>query len=197
MEEIDKNSKTDVIDIEEIIPKKYRCFTFILYEETTSYNFKDVLFSLNDFKYYAYIRHLPEEDEKKIHYHVIIKLDNATTCEGISKRLGVPIQHIKYVRNIRAMCRYLIHLDDDNKIRYKYEDVVVSKLFERKFKKHFEDLKTEEEIMQDIYNFIDNYHCDTYTEKLKQLITFVNINCYDTIYKRYRYEFLDYLKENL
>ena len=146
MEEIDKNSKTDVIDIEEIIPKKYRCFTFILYEETTSYNFKDVLFSLNDFKYYAYIRHLPEEEEKKIHYHVIIKLDNATTCEGISKRLGVPIQHIKYVRNIRAMCRYLIHLDDDNKIRYKYEDVVVSKLFERKFKKHFEDLKTEEEI---------------------------------------------------
>ena len=87
MEEIDKNSKTDVIDIEEIIPKKYRCFTFILYEETTSYNFKDVLFSLNDFKYYAYIRHLPEEEEKKIHYHVIIKLDNATTCEGISKRL--------------------------------------------------------------------------------------------------------------
>ena len=95
------------------------------------------------------------------------------------------------------MCRYLIHLDDPEKIQYSYNDVHVSKLFERKFKKNFEELKTEEEIIQDIYFFIDNSHFDNYHEKLKYLLLFVNFNCYDTIYKRYRLEFLDYMKSNL
>lgn len=192
-----KTKKIEIIDCEEIITKKYRCFTIILYEDTSSYDINEVLFNIRGFKYYAYIKHQPESDEKKAHYHVIIKLDNATTCEGISKRLGVPLQHIKYVRNVRAMCRYLIHMDDSDKIQYSINDVFVSKLFERKFKKNFEELKSEEEIIQDIYFYIDNTHFDTYYEKVRNLLLYVNFNCYDTIYKRYRLEFLDYLKQNL
>ena len=95
------------------------------------------------------------------------------------------------------MCRYMIHFDEDDKIKYDISELYISKLWERKFLKNFEDLKIEEEIIQDIYFFIDNCHFDSYHEKLKNLIQFVNINCYDTIYKRYRFEFLDYLKSNL
>lgn len=192
-----KKKKVEVIECEESIPKKYRCFTIVLYEETSSYKIEDVFFNIKGFKYWAIVKHFPEDDEKKIHYHVIIKLENATTCESISKRLGVPLVHVKFVRNIRAMCRYLIHLDDPEKIQYSIDDVQVSKLFERKFKKNFEEVKTEEEVIQDIYFWLDNSHFDSYYEKLRNLLLFINFNCYDTIYKRYRYEFLDYLKQNL
>ena len=183
--------------IEEKIPKKYRCFTFVCYEESKHYNFDELMFNLKGLKYWAYIKHRPEDNEKVEHYHVLIKLDNATTCESISKKTGVPVNRIQYVRNIRAMCRYMIHADDTDKIQYSIDDVHVSKLFERKFKKNFEELKSEEEIIQDIYFWLDNSHFDTYNEKVRNLLLFVNFNCYDTIYKRYRYEFLDYLKSNL
>lgn len=183
--------------IEEKLPKKYRCFTLVVYDESKHYKLEDILFALKGFKYWAYIKHQPEEEEKVPHYHILIKLENATTIESISKKTGVPTHKIQYVRNVRAMCRYMIHFDEDNKIKYDISEVHISKLWERKFLKNFEDLKSEEEIIQDIYFFIDNNHCDSYHEKLKYLIQFVNINCYDTIYKRYRFEFLDYLKSNL
>lgn len=189
--------ESEVIDCEESIPKKYRCFTAVIYDESIHYKIEDVMFNIKGFKYWAIVKHYPEEEEKQVHYHVIIKVENATTCEGISKRTGIPVSKIKYVRNIRAMCRYMIHLDDPMKIQYSLDDVQVSKLFERKFKKNFEEVKTEEEIIQDIYFWIDNCHYDNYQIKLYNLIMFINFNCYDTIYKRYRYEILDYLKSNL
>ena len=155
------------------------------------------MFALHGFKYWAWVHHQPEDRETKDHYHILIKLDNATTIDSISKKTGIPTYHIQYVRNIRAMCRYMIHLDDPDKIQYSIDDVHVSKLFERKFKKNFEELKTEEEIIQDIYYWIDNCHFDTYQEKLRNLLIYINFNCYDTIYKRYRLEFLDYLRVNI
>lgn len=177
--------------------KKYRNFMIIIYPDSESYNYDDVIFNIHSFKYYAYIRHEPETDEKKPHVHLYLHLDSASTESAISKRLGVPINHVQYIKNVRAGCRYLTHIDYPDKIQYSLDSVRVSGLFQRKFLKNFEDVKTEEEIIQDIYAFIDNFHCDTYIEKLKQLIIFININCYDTIYKRYRPEFIDYLKQNL
>lgn len=185
------------LDNLEVIPKKYRCFTFVAYKDSESYDFNNILANLKGYKNWAYIKHLPEKEEKKEHYHFIIKLDNATSCEGVSKKLGIPVNYIQYVRNERAMCRYLIHFDDSNKIPYSLNDVKISRLWERKFLKHFDDLKTEEEIIQDIYNWINNFHYDNYQQKLMYLIMFVNMNCYDSVYKRYRFEFLDYLKATL
>lgn len=177
--------------------KKYRNFMVLFYKESIHYNFDDVIFNLHGFKYYAYIKHLPETEEKEEHYHAFIHLDNATTEESIAKKLGIPKDKVQYVKNVRASCRYLTHIDYPDKIQYDLNSVKVSGLFQRKFLKNFEDVKTEEEIIQDIYNFIDNVHYDTYCEKLKYLIMFVNLNCYDTVYKRYRPEILDYVKMNL
>lgn len=193
MEEISPYNLDDL----EVVPKKYRCFTFVAYKESESYCFDNILANLKTYKYWAYIKHLPEENEKKEHYHFIIKLDNATTCEGVSKKLGIPVNYIQYVRNERAMCRYLIHFDDPQKMQYNFDDIRVSRLWERKFKKHFEDLKTEEEIIQDIYNWLLNNHYDTFQEKLMYLVMWVNLSGYDSVYKRYRYEFLEFLKLNL
>lgn len=169
----------------------------LFYDESKHYNFNDVIFNIHSLKYYAYIKHQPETDEKIAHYHAFIHLDSATTEEALAKRIGIPVDKVQYVKNVRGGCRYLTHIDYPDKIQYDISDVKVSKIFQRKFLKNFEDVKTEEEIIQDIYNFIDNFHCDSYVEKLKQLIIFININCYDTVYKRYRPEFIDYLKMNL
>lgn len=184
--------------MEEIIDsKKYRNFMVLIYSESKHYNFDDVMFNLKSFKYYAYIKHLPEEEELSEHFHAFIRLDNATTCNSIAKRLGVPVNMVQYVKNVRAGMRYLTHIDYENKIQYSINDVHISRLFQRKYLLAFEDVKTEEEIIQDIYFWLDNSHFDNYFEKLKYFTMFVNLNCYDTIFKRYRFEFIDYLKHNL
>lgn len=54
-----------ILDNLEVIPKKYRCFTFVAYEDATNYNFDNVLFNLKTYKYWAYIKHIPESNEKK------------------------------------------------------------------------------------------------------------------------------------
>ena len=177
--------------------KRYRNFMILFYKESKHYEFDDVLFQIHSLKYYAYIKHLPEDDEKTEHFHCFIHLDTACTESALSKRLGIPVDKIQYVKNVRGGCRYLTHIDYPDKIQYSIDDVRVSGLFKRKFLKNFEDIKTEEEIISDIYFFIDNNHYDSYIDKLKYLIMFVNINCYDSVYKRYRPEFIEYLKQNL
>lgn len=177
--------------------KQYRNFMILFYHESKHYEFNDVIFNLHGLKYYAYIKHQPDEEEKQEHYHAFIRLDSATTEERLAKRLGIPKEKVRYVKNVRSANRYLTHIDYPDKIQYSIDDVIVSGLWRRQFNKCFQDVKTEEEIIQDIYFFIDNSHFDTYMEKLKALIMFININCYDTVYKRYRLEFIDYLKMNL
>ena len=184
--------------MEEIIDnKRYRNFMVLFYQDSLNYKFDDVIFNIHSLKYYAYIKHIPETDEKEPHFHAFIHLDTACTCEALSKRLGVPIQFIQYVKNVRGGCRYLTHIDYSDKIQYSIDDVKISALFRRKFLKNFEDIKTEDEIIADIYWWIDNWHYEFYFDKLKDFIQFINLHCYDTIYKRYRYEFLDYMKQNL
>lgn len=177
--------------------KRYRNFMILFYNESKHYNFDDIIFNIHSLKYYAYIKHQPEEEEKSVHYHGFIHLDTACTVSALSKRLGIPEDKIQYVKNVRGGCRYLTHIDYPDKIQYSIDDVKVSGIFRRKFLKNFEDVKSEEEIIQDIYFWIENSHFDNYFEKIKYFTMFINLNCYDTIFKRYRFEFIDYIKHNL
>lgn len=187
----------DKVDLIEL-PKndRYRSFMILLYKDTTSYNFDDVMFEIRGFKHYAYIHHYPESDEKKEHYHLYIHLDSACTITAVSKRLGVPINYIQNVRSERACLRYLTHIDYPEKKQYRLEEVVSSRNMERKIIKSHCDVEDETTIIDNIYKFIidlkDNYD---YYEAVMQLIKFVNLNCYDSIYKRYRLEFKEYMNE--
>ena len=63
--------------LEEAIKQdRFRNFNVLLYPDTSSYNYSDVIFKLNEFKYYAWIEHTPESDEKKKHTHVFIQKTN-------------------------------------------------------------------------------------------------------------------------
>lgn len=57
----------DLIDVilEEKQPKKYRNWCFVLYEDSTSYDFVNVMRILKSHKKWAYIKHSPEENEKR------------------------------------------------------------------------------------------------------------------------------------
>lgn len=187
---------------EEIDEKRYRNFMIMLYEDSTSYNYNDVLFDLRgSFKNYAYIKHKPETDEKKEHTHFILSLDNTRTISSIAKRVGVAPNYFQPIKSLRASCRYLVHLDTEDKTLYNLSDVTVSNSFMRKFYGAFDDLKTEGDVIDDIYSYIDYLisadEFPKFQDKVKELIMFVNKNNYDTLYKRYRIEFIDYLKSSI
>lgn len=179
--------------------KRYRIFSIILYEESDSYDIKNVMFNIKSNKYYAYILHNKDKDNKgqfkKPHYHIIIRLDNASTIDALSRKLGVPSNFIQNIQNERSYIRYLIHFDDAEKYQYELREICFSRYYQRKIMKAFEDLETEEDIIIKIYNKIDELN-DLKIDKREStflLIQYINVNCYDTIYKRYRQEFLNLL----
>lgn len=178
------------------LPKndRYRSFLILLYEDTTSYDINNIFFEINGFKKFAYIRHEPESNEKKSHYHLYISLDSACTISAVSKRLGVPAQFIQHVRSERASLRYLTHVDYSEKIQYEIKDIKYSLNIERSLLKSYSDVESEIDIINNIHNFILSLKNDyTYNQALIELIKFVNSNFYDTIYKRYRNEFREFM----
>lgn len=175
----------------------YRNWMLLLYDESKHYILSDVLFNLSNVKFYAYIKHQPESDELLPHYHVYLELSSATTQSRLAKRLGIPENYIKRVKSRRGACRYLTHIDYPDKIQYDVKDVKVSRAFQRKFLLNFEDIKTEEEILQEIYHWIDCSQFADFFEKLKYFTMYINSECYDTIFKRYRFEIMEYLKHSI
>ena len=178
---------------------RFRLFSIILYEDTESYDIKQVLFNIKSCKYYAFILHNKDNDSKgeikKAHYHIIIRLDNACTIQCLSNKIGVPCNYIQNIKNERAYIRYLIHFDDADKYQYQLEEICCSRYYQRKIMKAFEDAETEEDILCKLFSKVDELNelkIDK-RESMRLLIQYVNVNCYDTIYKRYRQEFLSLL----
>lgn len=177
-----------------------RLFFFILYHESDSYDYTETKRVLKAFKNYAYITHDKDENDKgelkKVHDHWLIRLDNAMTLKSFIKKTGIPHEHIQRVVSERSCVRYLTHIDEEDKYIYDFNDIHCSSNYSRYIKKCYEDIETEEQIITNIFNKIDEFVSITsdIKEILRLLIIYINSNAYDTIYKRYRYEINDYLK---
>ena len=169
---------------EEVIEKRYRHFMILLYPEWKEY--RNIIQDLKgSFKNYAYINHMPNDKEKKLHTHFLLSLDNPRSIESLSNRINVPINLIQNVKSLRASCRYLIHMDNEEKEQYELANVKVSKSFANTFFKSFDDLLSDEEILQNIYDFIlDNKDLDKLELEIK-LSLYVSHNAYDRVYKRF------------
>lgn len=172
--------------------KRYRLFFIELYHDTEDYNYKEIKRILKSFKNYAYITH--DKEECKKHDHWVIKLDNAMTGRAFTKKTGIPLKFCQEIINERSCCRYLIHKDDEDKYQYDINKVKTSINYQRFFKKCFEDIETEEQQLQNIFNMCDSLKDLNYNIRTMALVKYVNSNCYDTLYKRYRYEIQNYLK---
>ena len=182
-----------------------RLFTLVIYQDTTTYDYKEVLDYFRSLKKCAYILHDKDlksdmlgqeiDENKKAHYHIVVKYDNATTPQAISNKCGVPTNYIQSIRSERQMLRYLTHIDDKSKYQYEYNDIYFTPSYERELKSAYDDLKTEEEQLLIIKDYIDNLDKSlAYSTRLFKLILFVNTNNYNRIYKRYEKEFNSILK---
>lgn len=169
---------------EEVIEKRYRHFMLLLYPEWEE--FKDILQDIKgSFKNYAYIKHFPEDDEKKEHFHLILSLDNPRTEDSLARRLEIDIRFVRRIKSLRASCRYLVHADNEDKFQYELNQVIVSKSFHSTYYKSFDDLLSDEEILDNIYTFIKDNKDLSSIELEVELSKYVCINNFSTIYKRY------------
>lgn len=184
--------KKDITSSEEIEEKRYRHFMLLLYPEDDY--FKDVLQDIKgSFKNYAYIKHVPEEEEKKEHMHLILSLDNPRSESSLAKRLGIPKRLIKHIKSLRGSCRYLIHKDDEDKFQYNLDQVVVSNSFKSAYYKAFDDLLSDEEILTNIYGFIDD-NKDLNAIRLEiELTKYVCTNAFERVFKRYYNSIVKYI----
>ena len=169
---------------EEIEEKRYRHFMLLLYPEDDY--FHDTLQDIKgSFKNYAYIKHIPEEEEKKEHVHLILSLDNPRSEISLAKRLEIPKRLIKHIKSLRGSCRYLIHKDNEDKFQYNLDQVVVSNSFKSTYFKSFDDLLSDEEILDNIYSFIDDHKECTPIELEMLLTKYVCTNAFERVFKRY------------
>lgn len=169
---------------EEVIDKRYRHFMILLYPEWD--NFNDILSDLKgSFKNYAFIKHIPETDEKKEHIHFILSLDNPRTIKSLSDRVEVPINLIQNIKSLRGACRYLVHKDDEDKYQYDLSQVIVSNSFRSTYFKSFDDLLSDEEILDNIYTFILENKKMECIELEVNLTKYVCANAWDRVFKRY------------
>lgn len=187
-----KEKKNSDTSSEEVIQKRYRHFMFILYPEWENYD--DILKDIKgNFKNWAYITHKPEKEEKKEHTHLILSVDNARTIESICSRLEIPQHLCQYIKGLRGACRYLIHKDDEDKIQYDLVDVNVSKSFSSTFFKSFDDLLSDEDMLENIYSFIDEHKCLSAIEIELDLTKFVCSANYERVFKRYYNTIVKYI----
>lgn len=188
--------KEDSLKELEVIDKtNYRQFMILLYEDTISYDYEEVINKLTSYKKWAYIKHIPEVEEKKDHVHAIIILDNKTSISSISKKLGVPKQFIQSIQDLRQSVRYLIHLGWDDKIQYDIESVQVSDSFKKDFNKCFDDKENEEVIINKIIEKINElkpYYRNSIDLKI-ELMRYLAIEGYSTTYKKYYQTFNEYI----
>lgn len=198
----DFNDKVNISD-DEITEddglSRARNYFILLYKDTFSYDYIEALRVLKGFKYWAYIEHKPEADEKKEHTHFFLHLDNAMSIKRLSSQTGIPMRFFKVPRSVRSVNRYLIHIDDEDKIQYNINDVNVSKNWQRNFNKCFDNLETEEEIIIKIFNYIDEIVISTksYPTILKSIMLWTYQNSYDSVYRRFKKEFDEYIKSGL
>lgn len=111
--------------------KRDRKFELILYPDSDSYDLDTVLFSaISYFPMWAYCLHDSDiTDEglpKKEHIHFLGKLDDVRSPDVVCRDLQLPISSISNVKNWKAACRYLVHLDSPTKYQYSIDDVISS-----------------------------------------------------------------------
>lgn len=149
--------------------KKYYTFAMVLYKDSTSYDYDKVInYIEKNYKYYAYIEHDEDTDNKKPHTHVLMHFDNKRYNTGVAKELNVPSNYIVNA-NLIPYLRYLIHFDDEDKKQYSVDEVKGS--LQLRLKEILStNKKTETEQVATIMSFIIDYNGWLYITELSQFV---------------------------
>jgi hypothetical protein len=111
---------------------------------------------------YALILHNMDMNEdgefKKEHYHVIIKFKNACWRTAIAKELGIKENYIEQIRNEESALEYLIHYNEDEEEKHKYDIEQVQGPLKRKLVEYInKDDKSEGERVSELLEFIESH----------------------------------------
>lgn len=90
---------------------------------------EEMIKTLPDFTYWAYIKHQPDTDEGTEHYHFLVRHNGSRSVKQIADKLGISPQYVQVCRKVVAFRRYMLHLDDDDKIKYTIDDISTNSLF--------------------------------------------------------------------
>lgn len=89
---------------------------------------EEMIKTLPDFTYWAYIRHEPDSEEGTPHVHFLVKHNGSRSVKQIADKLGISPQYVQVCRKVYAFRRYMLHLDEDEKIKYTIDDVHTNSL---------------------------------------------------------------------
>lgn len=112
--------------------KKYRAFTGILYPDSTSYNFQEKIDTLSLlFDKWAYIEHDNDVNSagepKKTHFHWVGYRKAPVMVKTVANGMGLRDTEVEYAkRGWLTICRYLIHLENEEKYQYSADDVTAN-----------------------------------------------------------------------
>lgn len=104
-----------------------RTWNLILYRDSDTYDFDEVLYNITDKseKYYI-IEHESEDVKKKNHVHCVVHLKDGKTQTAVSKFFGVEENYFEATKDICSSVRYLIHADQPTKKQYCIDDVITN-----------------------------------------------------------------------
>lgn len=83
----------------------------------------EMINTLPDFNFWAYIRHEPDIEEGTPHVHFLVRSNGTRNIQQIADKLGISPQYVQVCRKVVAFRRYMLHLDQDEKIKYTLDDI--------------------------------------------------------------------------
>lgn len=89
---------------------------------------EEMIKTLPDFTYWAYIRHKPDTEDGTPHVHFLVRSNGTRSVKQIADKLGISPQYVQVCRKVYAFRRYMLHLDNDEKIKYTIDDVKSNRL---------------------------------------------------------------------
>lgn len=89
---------------------------------------QDMISTLPDFTYWAYIYHEPDTEEGTPHYHFLVRHNGSRSVKQVAEKLGISPQYVQVCRKVVAFRRYMLHLDQDEKKKYSLDDIKTSDL---------------------------------------------------------------------
>ena len=89
---------------------------------------QEIIKVLPDFTYWAYICHQPDFENSTQHYHFLIHHNGTRSIKQVADKLGISGQYVQVCRKVVAFRRYMLHLDQDEKIKYTLDDIHTNSL---------------------------------------------------------------------
>lgn len=140
--------------------EKCRNFVMVLYPESEAHRAALERIEASGYAY-AYILHdrcvKASGEAKKPHWHVVMTLgkrSNPRYVGAIAKELGIEENYVQKCKLLKGALRYLIHLDDVDKVQYGAEEVKGTLMAE--FEKAIEPDRNEGDVVREVVEWVSS-----------------------------------------